>query len=131
MGLEMRAQSRVTALAVLVFCAGGALGAQAPLEAYGKLPTLSNIVLSPDGGKIAFLRSDDQGEVVVAEEVGAPKPLSLLDTEQQKVRSLEWADDDHLIIVMNISSRKAWTQRRMPSSRFRASSVVADPASTS
>jgi dipeptidyl aminopeptidase/acylaminoacyl peptidase len=104
MGLEMRAQSRVTALAVLVFCAGGALGAQAPLEAYGKLPTLSNIVLSPDGGKIAFLRSDDQGEVVVAEEVGAPKPLSLLDTEQQKVRSLEWADDDHLIIVMSMTT---------------------------
>lgn len=100
----MRAQSLVTALTLLAFCGGEAFAAQAPLEAYGKLPTLSNIVLSPKGSKIAFLRSDDQGEVIVAEEIGAPKPLSLLDTEQQKVRSLEWADDDHLIIVMSTTT---------------------------
>jgi hypothetical protein len=38
----------------------------APLEASGKLPTLTDIIISPDGTTFAYVRSIDVRRVVVA-----------------------------------------------------------------
>ncbi len=75
-----------------------------PLEAYGRLPTLDELTLSPDGKTIAFLRGDESNRLIVVEEIGASKPLSVLRLSDQKVRSLEWADDGNLIIIVSMTT---------------------------
>jgi dipeptidyl aminopeptidase/acylaminoacyl peptidase len=75
-----------------------------PLEAYGRLPTLSGLTLSPDGKTIAFVQGDEPNRVVVVEEIGAPKPRSMLRVKDLKLRSLEWADDTNLIITTSVTT---------------------------
>src|SRR2546421_710995 len=81
----------------------GKWSAQAPLEAYGRLPAVTDVVLSPDGTKIAFARNEPGGRFVVVEEIGARKPLSVLSVGDQKLRELLWADNVNLIIIVSIT----------------------------
>ena len=89
-------------LAALLFCAGPC--AAAPLESYGRLPTLSKIALSPDGKNIAYVRSDAAKRVVVIRTLGVPQPLAVIDVSEQKLRALQWADDDRLLITMSTTT---------------------------
>lgn len=75
-------------------------GWTAPLEVYGKLPSVEDVALSPDGSRLAMIRpvADDRMLVVIS--VSEHKVLGKgLRIGSTKLRSLEWADDDHLMIV--------------------------------
>lgn len=85
--------------------AGAAPGPKVPpLEAYGRLPTLDEVTLSPDGKTIALVRGDEPNRLLVVEEIGAAKPLAVLALKDQKVRSLEWADNSNLIIIVSTTT---------------------------
>ena len=45
----------------------------APLETYGRLPTLENVALSPDGSRLAFVRTDESTRVLVLADL-SPSP---------------------------------------------------------
>lgn len=77
----------------------------APLEAYGRLPTLEAVALSPSGTRLALIRTTDNSRLLVV--------LSLTDRQfmgkpvnfgEVKLRSLDWADDDHLLIVSSATA---------------------------
>jgi acetyl esterase/lipase len=90
------------AVAVLALAAAfvGPQGRTAPLEVYGKLPSVEDVALSPDGSRLAMIRpvADDRMLVVIS--VSEHKVLGKgLRIGSTKLRSLEWADDDHLMIV--------------------------------
>ena len=75
-------------------------GWTAPLEVYGKLPSVEDVALSPDGSRLAMIRpvADDRMLVVIS--VSEHKVLGKgLRIGSTKLRSLEWADDDHLMII--------------------------------
>lgn len=93
----------VAAVVALLLCVGAA--AATPLEAYGKLPTLSDIALSPDGKRIAFVKSIDSKRAVIIVALGVPKPLAVLDIGDQKLRSLQWADNHRLLITASITEK--------------------------
>src|SRR5262249_18965386 len=97
-----------TSIAAATDTAGGSTAGRvtsAPqLEAYGRLPTLDELTLSPDGKTIAFLRGDALDRLIVVEEIGASKPLSVFRLKDQKVRSLQWADDSNLIIIVSMTT---------------------------
>ena len=91
-----------SAIAVLALAAAFAApqGRTAPLEVYGKLPSVEDVALSPDGSRLAMIRpvADDRMLVVIS--VSEHKVLGKgLRIGSTKLRSLEWADDDHLMIV--------------------------------
>jgi hypothetical protein len=94
----MRSRYWISVLAGLFLCAGAVRAAPA-LEAYGRLPTLSDVTLSPDGKTIAYARGDETGRLIVVEAIGATKPLSVLNIHDQKLRSLRWADNSRLLIT--------------------------------
>ncbi|MDB6013555.1 MAG: prolyl oligopeptidase family protein [Gammaproteobacteria bacterium] len=90
------------AVAVLALAAAfvAPQGRTAPLEVYGKLPSVEDVALSPDGSRLAMIRpvADDRMLVVIS--VSEHKVLGKgLRIGSTKLRSLEWADDDHLMIV--------------------------------
>lgn len=68
-----------------------------PIEAYASLPALSNLALSPNGERIAFV-----GQVGESRRLGirsvAGEALGVVDIGTQKIRSVRWADDDHVLI---------------------------------
>ena len=73
--------------------------AAAPLAAYGQLPTIEQIAISPDGKLLAidFVKGEERS--IVVQDLIAKKILTGVKVGQTKVRSLEWAGDDHLLIT--------------------------------
>ncbi len=102
-----RATLALTAVwAVLVSAAAlhpiqvAAAAATGPLEIYGRLPTLENVALSPDGSKIAFVRTKDTTRYLALAQLSPEKKvLGASRIGEVKLRDLEWADNDHLMIT--------------------------------
>ena len=69
-----------------------------PLETYGRLPSLENVALSPDGSKVAFIRTDENRRVLAIVEL-PNKLLARALIGEAKLRRLAWADNDHLLIT--------------------------------
>ena len=69
-----------------------------PIEAYASLPALSNVAISPDGDRIAFI-----GQVGENRRLGVQtltgEPLGVVELGDQKVRGVRWADNDHVLIT--------------------------------
>ena len=88
-----------TVLALASWATPG-VGWTAPLEIYGRLPSIEYVALSPNGTRIALVRTTANDRVLFL--------ISLLDHKllgkslligDVKFRSIEWADDSHLMLV--------------------------------
>lgn len=98
----MRLKYWATALAAVLFCAAPATAA--PLEAYGRLPTLADVDLSPDGTKVAFVMGNEQKRLVLIQALFAKEALAGINIGDQKLRGLQWADNHHLIIFTSVTA---------------------------
>ena len=68
-------------------------------DVYGRLPLLEDVILSPDGAKIAFVKTlGDQRNLLIVE-VGQPKALGGARAGNSKLRQILWMDDDNLLIT--------------------------------
>jgi dipeptidyl aminopeptidase/acylaminoacyl peptidase len=85
------------AAAAAAFVAGTAEAAPA-LEDYGKLPGVEQMVLSPSGDQIAMVAVVGEARRVVVTSVdGKPRLATAVGT--LKVRDLDWAGEDHLLVT--------------------------------
>jgi pimeloyl-ACP methyl ester carboxylesterase len=92
-------------LAVLAFvCAGlAAVTARAapPIEAYGRLPAMENVSLSPSGARYAYIVVDGDARKLVVATVDSNQALFACDVGKAKVISVYWAGDDHLLVEVS------------------------------
>jgi dipeptidyl aminopeptidase/acylaminoacyl peptidase len=98
--LKFALAAGVASLATLAAVSGAAAAPAPPVEAYGKLPSLEEVSLSPSGKRLAMIAVVGEerrilvgpagGKVDFAAKVGAAK-----------VRSVEWAGDDHLLVAIS------------------------------
>ncbi len=86
---------------VFVLSAGAAQAA--PLEAYGQLPGLDNLALSPDGTKLALETTIDGQRTVVVTPVGSNTVIAGLRVGEQKLRGIAWGDNDHLLVTYSVT----------------------------
>lgn len=111
--------SRWALLLALWLAAATAHGA--PLEVYGRLPRLENLALSPDGARIAFVKTEGNDRVVAVMSLATHSMLSGVRVGQQKLRYLKWADNDRLLIATSVTTapfgfigdRSEWTQMQV------------------
>jgi dipeptidyl aminopeptidase/acylaminoacyl peptidase len=89
---------RALSLAIVVTCLAAPAFAAPPLEAYGRLPAVDAISLSPSGDRFAFIGVKGEDRKLYVATVDG-KPLLQAATGQAKVRGLEWAGDDHLLVI--------------------------------
>jgi dipeptidyl aminopeptidase/acylaminoacyl peptidase len=75
-----------------------------PLDVYGRLPSLEDIALSPDGSRIAFVRTTQDARMIAVVSLADNKVLGALRVREQKLRRIEWADDNHLMIVTSATA---------------------------
>ncbi|WP_304218283.1 S9 family peptidase [Phenylobacterium aquaticum] len=92
---------RLAVLAAALTAAPHAIAA--PLEAYGKLPNIEQVAISPDGQKLGVIWSDGVQRRIVVRNMATGK-LSQLGAGDVKVRSLDWAGPDHLLITTSTTS---------------------------
>lgn len=81
-----------------------------PLEAYGELPSVEDIALSPTGGRLAKLQSIDERRMILVMDK-ALQPIFTVDVGDSKVRSFDFVTDNILLIQRsdtdNLGSRYA------------------------
>ncbi len=96
-------RAAIAAVSVFLICAG-ALTAWAqvphpPLEAYGELPQVRNMALSPDGNLIAFLTRADGADFVTTFDVRTSKLDFHVRLDNVSTRNLWFADNEFLVIL--------------------------------
>src|SRR5262245_37331780 len=86
-------------VAVSPLPAGADLPQRIPVEALFANAAYSKPRLSEDGGQIAYVQSNGDLWVVVAQPIdgGSPKPLAKFDDPQTRPNRLEWANDRRII----------------------------------
>jgi dipeptidyl aminopeptidase/acylaminoacyl peptidase len=75
--------------------------ASPPIAAYGRLPALDMVRLSPNGERIAFVAVDGEKRRLFVRKVGG-EALRVDDVGDTKVRDLQWAGDD--LILLSVGS---------------------------
>jgi dipeptidyl aminopeptidase/acylaminoacyl peptidase len=101
----MRPRASKILLVATLLLAGAAAAAQVSLEVYGRLPALEDVALSPDGSKIAFVKTRGEERLLVVGAVGAAKMLGVVQVGQTKLRRIQWADNDHLLLLTSLTAR--------------------------
>jgi dipeptidyl aminopeptidase/acylaminoacyl peptidase len=75
-----------------------------PLEVYGRLPMIEDLSLSPDGTKIAFIKTVGEQRDLLLVRVGQSQAFAGAHVGDTKLRSLRWMDDDNLLITISSTS---------------------------
>jgi dipeptidyl aminopeptidase/acylaminoacyl peptidase len=95
-------------LALFVALGVGPVAAQAAdLAAYGKLPFIEDVGLSPDGKFLATIETNGEQRRVIVRNLDTKAVLMAVDAGARKVRSLEWADSQNLIMVTTTTTNLA------------------------
>ena len=102
-----------TLLLLLAVLAAPAVVAAPPpklgAEVYGRLPNIELMQLSPAGERLAYIQvNGDERRLVIKDLAG--KVLLASGVGDKKVRDLEWAGEDHLIVEISTTGRlgDAW-----------------------
>ena len=80
-------------------------GLTAPLETYGRLPSLEDVALSPDGSLLALVQTMANDRVLVVDSLTEHRPIGKgLRIGTTKLRSIEWADNNHLLLFSSVTA---------------------------
>jgi len=102
--------SRVLACLVVLFSAGVAAAAP-PLAAYGRLPALESVELSPDGQRLAYIAVTGESRRLEVQQLDG-RVLASLGVGDHKVRDLDWVGSDYLMIEITDALSTPYTASR-------------------
>ncbi|HUN72138.1 MAG TPA: S9 family peptidase [Steroidobacteraceae bacterium] len=74
------------------------------LSVYGQLPRLEGVAVSPDGSRLAYVRTQGDMRVVFIATVADRKVIRWVKAGETKLRFIQWADDDNLMIVASVTA---------------------------
>lgn len=75
-----------------------------PLSVYGQLPSIEDVALSPDGSRVAYVRTQGELRVIFVATVADHKLIRWVKTGEEKLRELEWADNDNLLLTTSLTT---------------------------
>ncbi len=75
-----------------------------PIEAYGELPTIREMVISPSGNEVAYITLSNGNEAMAVYRFGEGIVYSIA-TNGLNVRNLEFATDDHVVLLVSEAAR--------------------------
>jgi dipeptidyl aminopeptidase/acylaminoacyl peptidase len=81
-----------------------AAGAAAPLDVYGKLPSIEDLAISPDGARLASILTDGEQRTIHIANLADRKLDRVLQVSDAKLRAVFWAGPDHLIILKSTTA---------------------------
>lgn len=79
----------------------GAAQSSNPFAVFGQLPALEEVILSPDGSKIAFVKTNGDDRVLGITQLGEPRSLGGARIGDTKLRGARWMDDDNLLTTIS------------------------------
>ncbi len=74
----------------------------APLEAYGSLPSIEQVAISPDGKDLALIVTNGEQRALVVETSADQKPFGIVKLGDAKLRVIEWVGDHHVLMTISV-----------------------------
>ena len=72
---------------------------------YGQLPSFDQVTLSPDGSRVAYIGTlANARHMLVKDLVTGRKLVDFSEAPRQKLRGVEWADDDHVLTTVSMTT---------------------------
>jgi dipeptidyl aminopeptidase/acylaminoacyl peptidase len=99
--MAIRTWWRAAACGIGLSISAGA--AAAPLEVYGHLPTLEEVALSPDGSRVAFVRTEGDARFLIVMSLADRKQIGAVKVADSKLRTVEWIDNDRLALTVSMT----------------------------
>lgn len=96
---------RLFAFVAVLACASPAASAKPPLDAFGDMPDVRSMEISPDGRKIAFLARAGDREQVMLYDIATKKQEMLAATGDFKSGSVAFANNDYVILTASKTTR--------------------------
>ena len=82
-----------------------ALAEEQALAAYGQLPSFEHLALSPDGSRLAYIGTvGTERHMLVKNLADGRKLVDFTAANGQKLRSLHWADNDHVLATVSMTT---------------------------
>src|ERR1700722_15242834 len=78
--------------------------APVPLEVYGRLPALEDLALSPDGKRMALVRTKGDERNLYVVDTSTGKELGGARVGDTKLRDIQWMDNDYLLAQVSTTS---------------------------
>lgn len=101
----MRSRATLATSAFVALLVGApAMAEPPPVDAYGQLPSIEMMRISPLGDRITFVSvagADRKLHVTTAD----GQALHDVDCSDIKLRALDWADDDHVVLSASVTMR--------------------------
>jgi dipeptidyl aminopeptidase/acylaminoacyl peptidase len=88
--------------ALLAFLALAVPATAAPLEAYGKLPSIEATAISPSGNQIALVVTDGERRVIVVQELATKKMRLRGGVGAMRVLALRWVGEENLLVITQV-----------------------------
>lgn len=76
----------------------------APLSAYGRLPSLEDAAISPDGTRLAFVKTQENSRSLLIIDLASSKFLGGAQVGNTKLRDVLWQDNDQVLAVLSTTS---------------------------
>ena len=92
-------------LGLIVALALGWSAEAAPLEAYGSLPTIEQVAISPGGDLLALEFTKGEQRTIVVQSLAEKKIVTGFKVGDAKIRGLAWAGDGHIIFTSSMTGR--------------------------
>ncbi len=77
-----------------------------PVEAYGRLPAMDLVDISPSGERLAFVASDGEGRKLFVRTV-AGQPLAVVPLAEKRLRDVYWGGERFVIFLISEQRRLA------------------------
>ncbi|MFI4933876.1 MAG: alpha/beta hydrolase family protein [Caulobacterales bacterium] len=94
-------------LAIVVALLYALPAASAPLEAYGALPAIEQVAISPDGQYLAIAATNGEQRTVAVQRVADRQYVSIIRVGDTKLRELQWAGSNHVLITVAVHAALA------------------------
>ncbi|MFT4091930.1 MAG: S9 family peptidase [Asticcacaulis sp.] len=69
-----------------------------PLSAYGKLPDIEDVALSPSGTRVAMVKDIDNQRIIIDHDL-ATSENKFASVPKAKIRTLFWGDDENIVLI--------------------------------
>jgi dipeptidyl aminopeptidase/acylaminoacyl peptidase len=76
-----------------------------PLAIYGRLPTIEDVAISPDGTRLAYVQTtDDNQRIVGIVSLADHSVVASVRAGDAKLRAIEWVDDQRLLLTTSVTA---------------------------
>ncbi|MDZ4373725.1 MAG: S9 family peptidase [Phenylobacterium sp.] len=97
-----------TLISVVLFSLAMGLGGSAwaaPLAAYGMLPSIEDVSISPNGKQIALMVTNGEDRLLIIQDADTQQVTLRAASGKAKVRGIRWAGDTHVLIVTTVAAK--------------------------